>query len=119
MKNGILRKVLNKSFLTIIFLIIPLYIFWDTGIHSDDYTVIDQAKNTDFFDFINPNPNVRGQNTFGIFNHYFFYWAYGVFGNHNQWIYDIFKWIIHILSIYLIYIFSLDYLTQIQLKKLL
>ena len=109
MKDSI--KIIFK-YQNFIYAFIILYFFLNTGIHSDDYNAIQQAKSSKFFDFFNPNPEVRGQNTFGIINHYIFYWSYEVFTNKYEFLYDIFKWLIHVVSIYLIYIFALDYLKK-------
>ena len=85
MKDSI--KIIFK-YQNFIYAFIILYFFLNTGIHSDDYNAIQQAKSSKFFDFFNPNPEVRGQNTFGIINHYIFYWSYEVFTNKYEFLYD-------------------------------
>jgi hypothetical protein len=63
----------------------------------------------DFFIF---DPEKKGLSTFGLVNYYSFWWAYPVFGYESKLSYDVIKIVTHIISIYFIYKFFIDYLTK-------
>lgn len=103
--------VKNKNFYSqLIFFLITFYVIINTGIHSDDYTAIDQAQSSSWSDHFEWSVEKRGQNFFGIFNHYLFYWAYEVFTYDDGKYYDILKILINYLSFYLVYLFVNQYL---------
>ncbi len=104
-------KSKNFYFQSIIFLI-TFYVIINTGIHSDDYTAIDQAQTSSWSDHFEWSIEKRGQNFFGIFNHYLFYWAYEVFTYEDGKYYDILKILINYLSYYLVYLFVSQYLDR-------
>ena len=103
--------VKKKNFYSqLIFFLITFYVIINTGIHSDDYTAIDQAQLSSWSDHFEWSIEKRGQNFFGIFNHYLFYWAYEVFTYDDSKYYDILKIFINYLSFYLVYLFINQYL---------
>lgn len=93
-------------------ILITFYLFWNTGIHGDDYTVISEAKGRDFYDFLSPDPNKRGIMIFGLPPYYLFWWAYQYLNEDSLWVYDVVKWLVHILSVWLVYRFAADYLPK-------
>lgn len=101
----------NKNFyFQLLIFLITFYVIINTGIHSDDYTAIDQAQESSWSDHFEWSIEKRGQNFFGIFNHYLFYWAYEVFSYNDGKYFDILKIFINYLSFYLVYLFVSQYL---------
>lgn len=88
---------------------ITFYLFWNTGIHGDDYSLISAAKGRDFGDFLNPNRDLA---LFGLPSQYLFWWAYQFLDEDWLWIYDVLKWLVNVLSVWLVYRFAADYLPQ-------
>ncbi|MBI28662.1 MAG: hypothetical protein CFH21_00228 [Alphaproteobacteria bacterium MarineAlpha5_Bin11] len=107
-------KNYNKSkisILLILFGILP-YLFLGTGIHGDDISQIKITQNIDFEYFLNPDPKIRGISSFFLPGYYFFWWAYPVFGYEHQWPYDLIKYIVHLISLFLIFRFLSDYIPR-------
>jgi len=104
------KVFINTLFFIILLFIITIYLIIGTGIHSDDYTAIYQAEGTNWKDFFEWSIDKRGQNFFGIFNHYLFYWVYEVFTINDHIIFDFLKTIINFISFILIFIFINQYL---------
>lgn len=90
-------------------IIITFYLFWNTGIHGDDYTWISEAKERDFGDFLSPKLDVT---LFGLPSQYLFWWAYQFLDEDWLWVYDVVKWLVHVLSVWLVYRFAADYLPK-------
>ena len=89
---------------------ITFYVIFNTGIHSDDYTAIDQASSSTWFDHFEWSIDKRGQNFFGILNHYLFYWVYEILSFDDGLFFDLFKIIINYVSFYFVYLFIKQYL---------
>jgi|TARA_B100001964_G_scaffold225581_1_gene273559 hypothetical protein len=96
----------------ILLLSLIFYLLFNTGIHGDDYTAFDIAGRSSLLDFLSWTPTARGQNFFGIFNHYFFYWIYEVFDKENTFIFDFLKILINFFSIVLTYSFCTCFLDK-------
>ena len=86
------------------------YLFWNTGIHGDDYSVISEMKGLNLTDFL----NINGDHSLmmGLSTYFLFWWAYPFVDINNLYIYDVVKFCSHILSVWLVYRFSIDYLPQ-------
>lgn len=93
-------------------MLISFYLFWDTGIHSDDYSVISKAKGRGLWDFLSLDPQKRGLLIFGLPSYYSFWWAYQFLTENSLWVYDVVKWLAHVLSVCLVYRFAADYLPK-------
>ena len=91
---------------------IPFFLIIGTGLHSDDYSALELSKSTSISDFFNISIYSKGQTLFGIFNHYFFYWTYEILNREYDYIYDLLKIFIHILSFILFYKFISSYLNK-------
>jgi hypothetical protein len=101
----------NNSIIIILSTIFMLfYLFWNTGIHADDYSVINEMRGLSVFEFLNINRN--NTQMMGLSSYFIFWWAYPFVNVNSYWIYDVVKFMAHLLSIWLIYKFSLDYLTK-------
>lgn len=86
-----------------------IYLIFGVGIHGDDYTEIIGMKDYGFWDFIYPDPYKHTIQLLGLPNFYVYWWAYPVLGNELALVYDVIKVLVHLISIYLIYIFAKDY----------
>lgn len=106
--NYIFKK--NKLTLSIIFLSVIAYIVIPTGIHGDDFSVIERFQNKSFLEFLVPDINNFGLMIFNVVTYYIFWPAYSIFGFEYLIAYDIIKVISISLSVYLVYRFALDYL---------
>lgn len=89
---------------------ITFYLFWNTGIHSDDYCAIREAKGLGFWGFFHPHTSTLASGILGPFNNFLFRWEYIFLNDGSLWGYDVIKWITHVLSIWLVYRFAADYL---------
>jgi len=49
---------------------------------------------------------------FGLPSYYLFWWAYQFLNEDSLWVYDVVKWLAHILSVWLVYRFASDYLPK-------
>lgn len=87
-----------------------LYLVWGTGIHSDDYPLIEHAGRMSLMDYLLPDPESISVLIFGPFSYYFDYFPYYVFGHDFLLGYDLLKWLSSLLSIGFIYRFASDYL---------
>jgi hypothetical protein len=114
MNYNILKFIkLNEFFFIILILFFSLcFIFINTGLHGDDFSIINEYKNNSLKYFLSLDPSIRNQNMFGILNHYFFYWTYPILKYEHQYIYDLFKIIIHLVSCYFIFKFISLYLSK-------
>lgn len=104
----LLKKKYNKiNFVNLFFLIIITYLVYGTGIHSDDYTIIEVFE----YNYIQNLFNFKtlGQNIFAPGNYYLIYWIYYFAGNEYIFLYEILKIIICFLSFLMIYLFFTDY----------
>lgn len=101
---------LNKFYLCFLFL--SFYIIINTGIHSDDYIEISEAKYTSWADYLKWTVADRGHHFFRIFDHYLFFWAYEIFTFQDRLFFDFLKIIINFLSISLIFNFIRQYLCE-------
>jgi hypothetical protein len=105
---------LSKKYLNIVVvvfsLIISLYLFWRTGLHGDDLSVVSDFVGVDFKSFLNLDR--IGVGLTALPTYYLFWWAYVFVGPDMLWVYDVIKWISCVLSIIFIYRFALDYLPK-------
>jgi hypothetical protein len=112
MLNFIRHKRQNNFDFFLIVLLLSFLVIIFTGIQSDDFTAIYQAEKTNLKDFFSWSIEKRGQNFFGIFNHYLFYWAYEVFTIYDNIIFDLLKILVNFISFILVFIFINQYLDK-------
>ncbi len=91
-------------------LAILTYLLFDTGLHSDDYIVINSFNNYSFLSFINQNPSEMGTIILNPVSLYGLWWPYSLIGYENQIIYDLIKILSSAISVYFIFKFFGDYL---------
>ena len=107
-----MKKIIVKFkwlIIPFLFFIYLPYIFWNTGIHSDDYTEILHTQNiNNFIDYLEYTWN----DIYNFIDRFIFFWVYPVFGQGNLWLYDIIKTIYHFLGILMMYKFSSYYLPK-------
>ena len=100
----------NSIIISLSSIVILFYLFWNTGIHADDYSVINEMRGLSVFDFLNIDRN--SPQMMGLSSYFLFWWAYPFVNINSYWIYDVVKFTTHIFSIWFIYKFSLDYLPK-------
>jgi hypothetical protein len=85
------------------------YLLMSTGLHGDDYAVIDQITPNllSFFSI-----EVDKILTLSIFTYYGLWWPYFLFGYEYQWAYDLIKVISHLASFIFVYKFFADYFSK-------
>lgn len=93
-------KNISKKELLYVFLLIfvVLYLTYGTGLHGDDYTVINRWTPENFFHI---TPENLGLKISGVPDYLLFWWIYPILGNNYQWCYDLIKWLGHISAIYM------------------
>ncbi len=89
-----------------------LYIVWSTGLHADDYHLIEQMRLWTLNNYLFPDPKEINVLIFGPVSYYFGYLSFFVFGSDYLWGYDVVKAISSLVSILLIQRFAADYLTS-------
>ena len=104
-------KVKQSLFIAFLFLVLS-YLLIDTGLHGDDYTVIASLNGHSFWSFINQSPTEVGSLILNPISFYGFWWAYALLGNEYQTIYDLIKFLSSVISVYLIFRFSSDYMPR-------
>ena len=82
-----------------------------SGLHGDDYAVINSFDKYSFLDFIKQKPDEVGSLILNPVSFYGLWWAYAVLGNEYQIIYDLIKILFSVISVYLIFRFSSDYMS--------
>lgn len=99
-----------SKFSTIICItLILLYLTYGTGLHGDDYSVINKWSISNFFVL---TPENLGLKIFGIPDYLIFWWVYPIFGYDYQWIYDLVKWVTHLASIFMVWHFFSVFLSS-------
>jgi len=86
------------------------YLVWNTGIHSDDYLLIEQVREWKWMEYLFPDLKSISVLVFGPVSYYFDYLPYVAFGFDTLWAYDVVKALTSILCIVLIQRFAKDYL---------
>lgn len=86
------------------------FLFWNTGLHGDDYSVIVARQGMGARDFLNPHPGNLGTMIFNITSYYGLWWAYPLWGFDQQPGYDVVKAAVHLLGILFVFLFAADYL---------
>tara|TARA_B100000315_G_scaffold52423_1_gene46804 strand:- start:2433 stop:4001 length:1569 start_codon:yes stop_codon:yes gene_type:complete len=102
----------RSLFLVYVFLIVLFYLFFSTGLHSDEYTEILRFKKMDAPTFFSLDPKVKGIYIFGLPAFYILWWVYAIAGDGYQLIYDTLKYLCHVASILFVYKFFTDYMEQ-------
>ena len=99
---------MNKYiFLSIVLVLV--YLILGTGLHGDDFVVIDRMQGHSLKDFFT---KPEGLTIFGLVGYYLYWWPYSAFGYEYQLAYDLIKIVAHMTSIYLVYRFSKDYFSN-------
>jgi hypothetical protein len=93
-------KNISKKDLSIVFILIfvVLYLTHGTGLHGDDYAVINRWSPENFFLI---TPENLGLKISGVPDYLLFWWIYPILGKNYQWSYDLIKWLGHISAIYM------------------
>jgi len=101
---------INNEYIKISFiLLIMSYLIMSTGLHGDDYVVIDSlTPNLHSFFSI----KVVELMIFNVVTYYSFWWPYFLFGYEYQWAYDLIKVISHLASFIFAYKFFADYFSK-------
>ena len=100
----------KRSLMLVVGMSILLYLFWNTGIHGDDYSMRTEMMSLDVQAFLNVEKNSTAMMC--LSSYYMFWWAYPFVDVSSLWIYDVAKWIAHILAIWLVFRFAIDYLPK-------
>ena len=102
--------------ITFHWLLIPVifftYLLWNTGLHGDDYAEIHRLKNFTLYDFYFASIEDYGVFLFGLPIYFSLYWAFPLLGMDWLLAYDLIKIIVHVISVYFIFIFFRDYLPK-------
>jgi hypothetical protein len=102
-------KNYSKYSTIICIILILLYLTYGTGLHGDDYSVINKWNTSNFL-FLTPEN--LGLKIFGIPDYLIFWWVYPIFGYDYQWIYDLVKWVTHLASIFMVWHFFSVFLSS-------
>ena len=114
------KTIINNKFFFVLFLVL-CYLIVNTGMHSDEYEAVGLFQNTSFYKFLALFPPAQqdtmltGLQQTMLVNpvaYYAFWWMYLIFGLDHQWIYDLTKIICHLLCVFFVYRFALDYLSK-------
>ena len=101
----------RKIFLTGIFtFLIFLYLLIGTGLHGDDYVVINEFRGHSFLDFVNQSIAITKTLILNPVSFYGLWWAYPVLGYEHQLVYDLVKAFSGATSVYFVFKFFSDYL---------
>ena len=104
-------KKITKYFPFLYIVFILSYLIMASGLHGDDYAVINSFDKYSFLDFIKQKPDEVGSLILNPVSFYGLWWAYAVLGNEYQIIYDLIKILFSVISVYLIFRFSSDYMS--------
>jgi len=96
----------------IIILIIGFFIFYNTGLHGDDYTAINYFNNKNFAEIFLINPMHLGVWTYVLPAYLIFYSFYQIFGSDYIVGYELLKFIIHVSSIFFVYKFFSNFVSK-------
>ena len=99
----------HKRDVFIILLIISSYLIIGTGLHGDDLTVISKMKNIPLNEFLTTPLDMS---IFGPVSYYLYWWAYYFLGDDYLIIYDLIKILTMVVSIFYVYKFATNYLTE-------
>jgi len=95
----------------LILLLTVYYLISNSGIHSDEYSVIKNFQEISLKDFLKIIPSERFMIT-NFISYYLFWWVYWISSFENLWIYDSIKIFAHLISFLFVYKFSTDYLPK-------
>ncbi len=87
-----------------------LYLVWGTGIHSDDYPLIQHAQKVGLMGHLVPALSEIHTLVFGPVSYYFLYTFFYIFGDQYQFGFDLLKFVCSGAAIWLVYRFAEDYL---------
>ena len=101
----------KKNFYFILFTLI-VYQFLFTGLNGDDFSVINDLKQHNLKYYLNPDPKVKKQMFFLLTSWYTYFAAYFFLEDKFLLIYDLIKIILHILMIFMTFIFMSKYFSK-------
>ena len=104
-----MKGVSSNQYAIFAIILALVYLILGTGLHGDDFVVIRKMQDYSFGDFFSKPVDLG---IFGLVGYYSYWWSYLAFGYEYQYMYDVIKIIAHITSIYLVYRFSKDYLSN-------
>ena len=102
-----MKGVSSNQYAIFAIILALVYLILGTGLHGDDFVVIRKMQDYSFGDFFSKPVDLG---IFGLVGYYSYWWSYLSFGYEYQYMYDVIKIIAHIVSVYLVYRFSKDYL---------
>ena len=112
MINNLLKKFIsnfNFSIFNIFLIIIFFFIFYNTGIHGDDYYLIFSKLKYQYLDFIKFSENYYSDAAKYPIGYYLFWWVYFFLEIGNLYLLDVIKFISHVLCVYFVFFFLSDY----------
>ena len=105
-----MKGVSSNQYAIFAIILTLMYLILGTGLHGDDFIVVDQMQHYSVKDFFSKPIDLKDLSLFGLINYYLFWWPYSFFGYEYQLAYDVIKVITHVASIYLVYEFAKHYL---------
>ena len=103
-----MKNILNNYLIFFILIFLP-YVFYNTGLHGDDYALIKELQNKIYFFKITPS-NI-GKYIYNIPS-YIIWGFYLLIGDNHLFFYDLLKYFFNTLSILFIYFFLLHTLVK-------
>lgn len=103
-----MKNILNNYLIFFILIFLP-YVFYNTGLHGDDYALIKELQNKVYFFKITPS-NI-GKYIYNIPS-YIIWGFYLLIGDNHLFFYDLLKYFFNTLSILFIYFFFTSYLSK-------
>ena len=106
----------NIKTIALYIILIPtcFFLFYNTGIHGDDYTAVKYFNDKKFAEIFIINPLDLGIWIYVLPAYLFFYIFYNIFGTDFIFGYELLKFTIHIFSTFFLYKFFYNFITQIR-----
>jgi len=107
---GIRDKVVHITLL--VSAVLVLWLVWGTGIHGDDYLLLNQIGRLNIGDLFRPDLHVSNVNVFSPVGYFFNYFPYYLFGKTYLLGYDLYKFLSAVCAGFMAYRFVNDYLPR-------
>jgi len=109
-ESYLIKEVFLNKYIIFAIALVCAYLVIGTGLHGDDYIVVQSVDTHNLLSFIKQTPEQSGSLILNPISFYGLWWIYPVFGYEYQIIYDIVKILSSVVSVYLISKFFSDYL---------